>query len=425
MSLVIALLVIAQPPVAVATFTQEVALVAEGDNAPALNTFLASLPAGVKVTVPAGVWPVSSRLKFHKPLTLEGAGGGATFKLIAQDGGDGKVAEIGHSSDPGAVKVDGVTVRRITFEVAGTPTGAHFSCLDVWGDDFVIEDCTFIGSTAEGFTGKGIRHTVNRCKAIDCGQGNAFDGRKLAGFNDCSDMTTYTDCEAVNCGQGVEFGGHGSKLIRCTFRSNVRNYGANLGSMVYGTSNLHVLNCQFINCGITVGNGIGRLYNITIKDNVLDDGFIAFMGGRADNMAENQPGQSVGQSYIDRNTIIVRTDSGGVAGVSTGPSAPNPASDEMCRESVTFNDNVFLYMAPTVANAIPLFVGGKWTGAIEWKRNRIFGLNAAANHGDLATFSYADNAAIPGQPGLTKEGNLAFKADGTLRATVIKIEGSP
>jgi hypothetical protein len=425
MSLVVALLVIAQPPVAVATFTQEVALVAEGDNAPALNAFLGSLPAGVKVTMPAGVWPVSSRLKFHKQLTLEGAAAGTTFKLIAQDGGDGKVAEIGHSSDPGAVKVDGVTVRRITFEVAGTPTGAHFSCLDVWGDDFVIEDCTFIGSTAEGFTGAGIRHTVTRCKAIACGHGNAFDGRKLAGFNDCAQLTTYTECEATNCGQGVEFGGNGSKLIRCTFTSDVRNYGANLGSMVHGSHDCQILDCLFNGCGITVGNGIGRMYNVTIKGNVLDDGFVAFMGGRADNMAENQPGQSVGQSYIEHNTFVIRTDAGGVCGMTTGPSGPNPASDEMCREPVALNDNVFMYMVPTVANAIPLFVGGKWTGAIEWKRNRIFGLNAAANHGDLATFSYADNIAISGQPGLTKEGNLAFKADGTLRATVIKIEGSP
>jgi hypothetical protein len=59
-TLLIALLLLAQSPVATANFQSQVTLTETGDNAPALNSFLAQLPDGCTVTLAAGTFPLNS-----------------------------------------------------------------------------------------------------------------------------------------------------------------------------------------------------------------------------------------------------------------------------------------------------------------------------------------------------------------------------
>jgi hypothetical protein len=412
------------------TFTSQ-PLDANADNAATLNTFLASLPEGTTVSLPAGVWPVHSPVTIHKRLTIEGpTQGECRLKLIAS-GVNSDVIQVGKYNDPGSFKANNVTIKRLTLEVAGQTTTGLYNCLDVWGDDINCEDVTLVGSPHEGVVTGGFRASFLRCKALGCGFGNQSYFNSTAGFNGHSHPTIYRECYS-NSRQAFEVDGHGSKVIDCLAEcapgTNSPVIGVNIGSTPFGISDVEVTGCRIVGyeSGIGFTNGIGRLANVNVHHNVIDGGSVGVGGGRYQNLASDPSipvGPDTGQSYVENNLFIVRTQHQGIVGSNTGPAdGGNP--NELGREPVRINGNIFLFLVQV--NDAPTFhIAGNYAGAMEFKRNYFIGQNAAPSRGDIQTYTSGSNPALPGQPNLTMEGNQAFKGDGTVRPLVVRIEGSP
>jgi hypothetical protein len=431
-TLLIALLLLAQSPVATANFQSQVTLTETGDNAPALNSFLAQLPDGCTVTLAAGTFPLNSAIVVGKKLTLQGGSASTTsLKLIAANT-NAKVIRIGDYN--GNVKVNGCTVRNLTLEIAGDKTTGLYNCLEAHGDDTTVEDCTFKGCPHEGLvvSGNSRRAHITRCRAEACGTANQSYTQSTAGFNSHSHEGVYTDCVATGCGQGFEIDGHHTRVIRCR-AENPHGVGPsiafNVGSVGTGIWDVELSECTSVGYPTAVqsGNGIGRFANLNVHDCVFDGGSCHVMGGIATNsnpalIAElGQEGPDTGLSHVDRNVFIVRAAHQGVLGFSSGP---EPGYAVFGREQWTFNGNVIQYVNTLPGDSPVLFIGGKQDGAVEMKGNRIFGMDTAPSRGDLQTFTNGTNVAIQGQPNLTQSGNLAFKLDGIVRPLDVRIEGS-
>lgn len=416
-----------QPPTLSTTVpAQSAALDPTGDNSATFQAFFDFVPAGAVVLVPPGTWNLHSMVRIAKATTLESSGTAAntTLKGVSNNQASRYVLDVGNYGTD--VKANNVTLRRITFDASGlTGDGIH-GCLFVHGDAFTMQDSVVRGSHHEGVAGGGMGALIERCQAIECGNGSAwYTNRSTAGFNVHSHNTVYRDCEAIDCGQGFEMDGYNTIAERCIARMThppvaSPAIGYNVGSTGTGIWNIKIQYSKTFGyaSAVETGNGIGTFASVSILDNVFDDGGVSFMGGVPTNSAPGAipPGMNppdTGQSHVDRNVFISRGDWGASAAYSTTPAATGSVYG---REPCTFNDNVFINLS--VANPfIPalLNIAGNVTAPVEWKRNKIFGWDVAPQRGDGATFTYNENPAVPGQPSLTSEHNLAFKKDGTER----------
>ena len=415
------------PPVATAS-VPPVVLDPAGDNQPALQAWLDSLPNGSTVTLPAGVWPLNSRLTIHKSLSIQSADptNPATLKGV---GGDGNrhVLEVGdYDAD---VFVHGVKLTSLIVESAVTGTGIHNCCV-VHGDSFTAERCSFKGSQHEGLVVHGdcLSATITDCTAIGCGLGNASYSLSTAGFNAHAHPTLYTRCTADGCGQGFEVDGHGSKLIDCEAK-NPPSVGPSIAFNV-GSTGLGVYDVELDHCrsfgypdALIASNGIGRFASLSVHDCLFDGGMATVAGGTANNtnsVPRITPGPDTGQSHVDRNVFIIRAQQYGVLGYNGGPSAGGPA---ISREPYTFNDNTF-FVVGSYTPASPIIFAAGHVDHLDVNRNTVWRLDAAPSRGDFQSFSFQDNAAAPGQPGILTSGNCAFKADGTRRDWSEQREGT-
>jgi hypothetical protein len=412
---------------ATATVETRVELRPDADNRPSIQSLLDNAAEGSVVRIPAGTWTTNSHLSVSRKLTLEGpATGTATLILIASNTSD-DVIRVGdyHAN----VKVNGVTIRRLTLEVAGRKDTGIFNCLDVFGEDLLCEDVTFIGSPHEGVVVAGKRATFNRCKGQYCGKGNDTYQQSTAAFNSHAHPTIYTDCETDYCGQGFEVDGHGSKVLRCTVKNPSINIvgpliGVNIGSTGFGINDVEVSGCTIIGypTAVQFGNGIGRLAGINIHHNVFDGGEVSGMGGLKENKATDAdypPGPDTSESHCDSNLFIIRGNS--AFGLNTGPSdGGNP--NEFGREPWTFDDNTVWLVTMDEHNPL-VYVGGNYTAPFKVRRTRFIGANLSPSRGMIATFTNGVNVAVKGQPNLTMEGNTAFTADGKQRPVIVKVEG--
>lgn len=420
-----------QPPSTItATYSQSATLDPNADNAPTINAFLDSLPEGVTVTLPEGIWPVNSRVQINKRLELNSASG-ATIRLIAADA-NMHVLRVGqyHAN----VKVNGVTIRRLTLEIDGSKTTGLYNCVDANGDDFTAEDCVFRNCPHEGIvvSGNSKRPIIRRCRAENCGTGNQSYFNSTAGFNSHGWSTVYEDCVATGCGQGFEIDAYHTRVRRCRAEfpaGTTPSIAFNVGSVGTGIWDVEIDGCTSIGYETAVqsGNGIGRFAGLNIHDCIFDGGCCHVMGGVHTNtnpglVAElGEEGPDGGQSHIDRNVFIVRQPHQGLLGVSMQPSAEEGIYG---REAWTFDDNVVVYIGTPPQDCPGLFIGGMQMKPVSMQRNKLFGMDTAPSRGDIQTFTSNGSVAVPGQPNLTLSGNLAFKVDGTARPVVIRIEGA-
>lgn len=67
----------------VVTTLSSAALTTQGDNGPTIQKLLDEVPSGAVVTVPAGDWPITTDLKFTKPLTFKLAAGARLYNGAA------------------------------------------------------------------------------------------------------------------------------------------------------------------------------------------------------------------------------------------------------------------------------------------------------------------------------------------------------
>jgi hypothetical protein len=443
LTLLLALSLFLQPPSATSKVTKEVVTVqevtvesapftAEGDNAPILNAFLDSLPAGSTVTLPAGVWPIKSPVQVNKTLVIESAANWpATLKLVASN----KDADVMRVGTYGVLAVHGVTLRRLTLEVAGEKATGQMQCLEVSGNDFTAENVTLIGSPHEGVVVHGGYKDakLTDCKAIDCGRGNEFYWLPTAGFNSHAKDTIYTRCKTKNTniegkhnGQGFEIDAHGTKALWCECDNDVKGgSGFNIGSTGSGIWSVEIAYCVTRNCSgaASFGNGIGRLASVHIHHNVFFNGVTSAMGGELENKVVTDPvSPDTGHSIIEHNVYVSDDPNLEVLSYNTGP---DPVRGPVWgREPVTFADNTIIYTGTAAQMDSPLMsVGGNVTAQVRFLRNRLIGFDAPRSRGDLATYSNNQNKAIPGQPNLTYEGNIVVRKDGTIRPLVVNIEG--
>lgn len=393
------------------------------DNAPALQNLLDTAVDGSVVTLPKGVWNVSTALRINKPLTM--VGNETTIRLIANNKAD-DVVRIGDWGK--SVRVNAVTLRRLTLEVAGVHGIGTYNCVDFYSEDLTCEACEFIGSPNEGVYGNGRRPKFVDCIARNIGNGNQTYSLPLSAYNSHAADTLILRCKAYDCGFFAEMSGNGSK---CLYSEAINSAGINVGSATYGTNDVEI--GWFKGAGVGFSNGNGRLANINVHDCFLTGGS-SFTGGLFENLAHDPyfpEGPAVGTSRFERNTFIVSTQHQGVLGANTGPAAgtwdhdadPNtPPYHEMGREHVIVSDNTFFFTVQ-VNDSPTMYVGGNYTGPLEFKRNKFLNMDNPPSRGDIATFSNNANKAIPGQPNLVLEGNIAVRRDGTERPLVVKVEG--
>jgi hypothetical protein len=433
-----------QPPVATANFESHVTLTETGDNAPALNGFLAQLPAGVVVTIPAGTWQLHSPLLVMKRLTIEGPQTGtATFKLIA-NGITSDVLKVGDWLDPPQtdMPIDGFVLRRITLEVGGNAATGLYNCLDAYGGAMLVEDCVFKNCPHEGVVTFGgypgsetaqrpdLGVVFRRCKAINCGFGNTSYGLSTAGFNGHSNPTIYEDCETDQCCQGFEVDGHHSRLLRCTAKNpslaTTPVIGINVGSTGKGIWDIEISGCTVkgYETAIQSGNGIGRFASLNIHHCTIDGGGVYVMGGEFNNQVITNPvSPDTGQSHIDNNVFIVRTQGHGAAAYQTPPWAG--AGDTFGREPFTFNDNAVFVAHADTGGAAYFAVTGKSINRIEIMRNVIFNSDAASVFKDIRLQSNNANTMVSPPLNIFIAGNLAFKKNGDARPVETYSEGQP
>jgi hypothetical protein len=443
MTLFLALALFLQPPSATSKVTKDVVVTqevtvesapftADSDNAPIINAFLESLPAGSVVTLPAGVWPIKSPVQVNKPIVIESAANWpATLKLIASNT-DADVLRVGKYSDPGSFRVNGVTLRRLTLEVAGEKTKGQMQCLEVQGDDFTAEDCTFIGSPHEGVVVHGLnrRATFLRCTAINCGNGNEFYERSTAGFNAHAYPTIYTQCVTRGCGQGYEIDGYHTRVTECEAHEpgpGTPSIAFNVGSTGMGIYDVQLHRCKTSGyvSALGVGNGIGRLANVEVWDCIFDGGAVGVSGGIPENKNPGgvawigEEGPDGGHSKVCRCTFIVRGSHGGIYGINTGPAdlgTPNVYG----REQWTFDDNTVVFVGVPDEHGPIGYIAGNQSAPVSMLRLKVFGRDTGPSRGDIAVFS--NNANKVGTPPLTYSGT-AFRKDGTQRPLVVNIEG--
>jgi hypothetical protein len=417
-------------PVAFATFNaQSPPLTEDGDNEPTLRAWLDSLPAGTIVQLPAGDFPLHRTLVVTKKVSLLGQGRSHTTLRGVWDGTRGAVLQVGDYN--AGVKVNAVQIDGLQIMQTATGAGIH-NCIEVMGDDFRATSCDFSGAHHEGVVVHGVcfRASILDCDAIGCGLGNESYTLSTAGFNSHAHPTLYTNCQTRNCGQGFEIDGHGSRLKRCKVSEpgNAQpSIAYNVGSTGLGISDVEIDSCVSIGCpsAFGCGNGIGRLADVNVHDCIFDGGAVSVMGGIPENTntgANIAPGPDTGLSHVDRCVFIVRGPHSGILGYNSGINAGD--GDTFGREPFTFNDND-VYVVAADAGTSPIISGaGKWVAPIQFKRNRIWRMDAAPDRGDLQLFTLLGNHATPGQANVTTEGNLAFKLDGSARTFIERREGT-
>jgi hypothetical protein len=151
------------------------------------------------------------------------------------------------------------------------------------------------------------------------------------------------------------------------------------------------------------------------------DGVIGVMGGTFQNqVATNPVSPDTGQSHCDHNVMIVRDPSKGGFSYNSGPAAG--AGDTFAREPFTFNDNVVVYAGTQSRTEAFFGVAGKTVGAIEIKRNLIFGLDEPPPKLDARLYSNNLNIMVSPPPNVSISGNLAFTKNGEPRAVSVYIE---
>jgi len=412
-------------------------LTAAGDNHGALQTFIDSLPEGTTVTLPAGVWPIHATLEIKKRVTLAAAAGRpATVKLVANNQ-DADVVRVGRY---GKSAVSGVTFRGLTFECSGLRDRGQMQCIEVSGDDFTAENCTWIGSPHEGLVVHGVYRgaKIVDCTAVSCGFGNAFYGLPLAGFNSHSVDGLYLRCKARNCGQGFELGAHGTRALYCEVDNDplVRMFddapmwgGFNIGSYTFGVWNVEIGHCRTKGGkACSFGNGNGRLANVWVHDCIFHGdvstpaagGLYANKGGPVPN-----PNPESGRSVVERCVYILTGTNHHAFGVNTGLTASQ--GEETSREIIEFNDNVVIYNGPPPGPDAPntspiLYVAGRQK-KVAFRRNKLIGFDEAPLRGDFQTFTVHANPSVIDE--LIFEDNIVVKSDGSFRELVKKIEAPP
>lgn len=417
----------AQPPAATASTTQKSApLVADADNHASLQAFTDSLPPGAVVTIPPGVWNTHKPIQLSRSITLQSTAAAATVIKGVFSAGQGHVAVIKAGNFGAGVPANGITLKKLTIEVSSLNTGGPVNCLFLYADKVLIEDCKLKGAPHEGVTaGATTGPVIRRCEAENCGKGNEYYKLTTAAFNCFAWKTRYEECKAVDCGQGYECGGKEVTAERCV-AENCPGYGFNIGSNGSGVWKTRILNCTIRNCGtpLTVGNGIGRCRDNEIRGCVIDGGGTSnVMGGVEVNKHPDQPGTPTvpsgpGTSLVEDCVWICRSQPAGCIGYSTGP--VNDTTRLYGRESYKFRRNVFYFIGKDQGTSPPTGFAGILTGDNELSGTRFFGLDAATLRGDCQVFWLYGT-----QTTLRHTDNRVFKADGSERPFVVKIEGAP
>jgi hypothetical protein len=404
---------------ATATIETSVDLYPNEDNHEQLQWLLDNAAEGSVVTLPEGVWPVHSSLSLRKRLAIQGQN--ATLRLIAS-GKEACCLFVGNYS--GNVKTNGVTVRGVTFEVAGEKSAGLLNCVRVFGDDFTAEQCKFSGAPHEGVVchGNSQRAKVLNCEADDCGKGNTFYQMPTAAFNVYTPFALVKGCKAKNSGQGYECGGSNVTVTHSTAENC--SWGFNVGSHVSGIWKTEIAFCTTINCptALVMGNGIGRCSENSVHDCIFDGGTVEVSGGMPENKVvdpEIPQGPDTGISHVDRCTFIVRGSHGGIFGTNTGPADGGPVH-VLGREKWTFDDNTVLFIGTPDEHGPVGFIAGNQSAPVSMQRLKVFGRDAGPSRGDISVFS--NNANKVGTVDLTHSGT-AFRKDGTQRPLVVNIEG--
>lgn len=424
-----------QPPpanVAQATFTQSsMPLFPDADNRATLQSFLDSLPAGVVVMMPSGVWPVYATLNGTKSLTIKGAGINST--TIVGQGADyaGPVFKAGVYD---TIKVDNIVLEDIAFKQEGrSPTQKH-TCVNIHGDHFRATRVKIEGSQYEGIQvdGNCVDALFTDCVGVDCGNGGPAYTLSTSAFNSHARDTHYINCRTTGCGQGCECGSRGTIVEGCTFENpgaGGPSIGINVGSNAWGVHDVKIMG-NFVRgypSGIGCGNGIGRLSKVEITGNVVDGGTIGFMGGKTTNAVPGNPneGPDLYGSICSGNTIIVRQANGGALLYNTGPEA---TAVEFGRENLTMDSNTIVSLIPSNAEQqVAMWTGcaGKITAIVKITNTKIFNSDVAPDRGDIASESNNASVAVPGMPTLSLSNNRVFRWDGAERSLNVRIEGSP
>jgi hypothetical protein len=421
-----------QPPaVARATLTAESQpLNAAGDNEPQLRAFIDSLPNGANVVIPAGTWRVDRPLKVTKAVTLESEGEGESrATIVAGEAAAGRGAiEIGDDTPGG--QVDGATIRNLIVRQQSNAAGVK-NCVVVHGDGFTMRDTHLADSKHEGLvisaTSRGAN--IEDCTAADCGLGSPSYTLPTAAFNSHAIETNYKRCSVRGSGHGIEASNTGTTIDACDVAEPGTSFAGTQGTAyvvgsagmgVYRLTIKHSRSTGYANA-VNVGNGIGRLTEVDVVGNRFDGGGVSFMGGKTTNNVphpDEGPDLSPIGSRIRSNTFIVRGPTQGLVIYNTGPQAG--VYDVFGREKLTVEDNAVFCVGPHGTS--PLFgVAGRVVGQVAILRNKVFGSPQEPSRGDVATFTNNANLAVPAMP-IDVAGNVAYKADGTERPVVVKIE---
>lgn len=417
-----------QPPQATAAVNQTFAsdpLTPDGDNAPVLQAFIDSLPAGVTVSLPAGTWPVYTALSVQKNLKFQGAGKDQSI-LVGRSSAAGHhcVMQLGTYD---TVKVS-VEIRDIGFRAEYTNVESQQNVVQGHIHDSIIERCSFEGSAHEGLVLRGFSNNVaiTDCTASKCGHGNNFYGMPTSGFNCGGVDIVYIRCTAYGCATGWESGG---TRIRHTYCAALGcRGGINIGSNGSGVSDVEVDHTTVSSAisgagGISCGNGIGRLSNVRVHHNKLIGTACSFMGGKpVNNVVMPWEGPDLFGSHFDNNEFyILPQSSAWILGYTTGSSPSQEANEAMAyagREACSFNGNTFYYLPGAVTNGTPpIEVVGIISAAVEIKDNVIRYSDSAVDRGDVQSFWQYGHALT-----VTASGNQAFTVAGVARAFVFNLE---